>query len=48
MKIAALHQATAISIMDGELAPGLRSYHLIYHASLPHGTIKSPRPIVFG
>lgn len=33
-----------------ELAPGLRSYHLIYsrqQAKHPHGTVKSPRHIVF-
>ena len=33
-----------------ELAPGLRSYHLIYsrqQATHPHGTVKSPRHIVF-
>ncbi|NVZ83247.1 type II toxin-antitoxin system RelE/ParE family toxin [Pseudomonas yamanorum] len=33
-----------------ELAPGLRSYHLIYsrqQANPPHGTVKSPRHIVF-
>ena len=33
-----------------ELAPGLRSYHLIYSrqkAKQPHGTVKSPRHIVF-
>ncbi|KTC29409.1 plasmid stabilization protein ParE [Pseudomonas sp. ABAC61] len=33
-----------------ELTPGLRSYHLIYsrqQAKHPHGTIKSPRHIVF-
>ncbi|MBD8594651.1 MULTISPECIES: type II toxin-antitoxin system RelE/ParE family toxin [unclassified Pseudomonas] len=33
-----------------ELAPGLRSYHLIYsrqQAKQTHGTVKSPRHIVF-
>jgi toxin ParE1/3/4 len=33
-----------------ELAPGLRSYHLIYsrqQAKHTHGTVKSPRHIVF-
>lgn len=33
-----------------ELAPGLRSYHLIYsrqQAKLLHGVVKSPRHIVF-
>ncbi|MEO4017144.1 type II toxin-antitoxin system RelE/ParE family toxin [Pseudomonas rossensis] len=33
-----------------ELAPGLRSYHLIYsrqQAKHPHGTVKNPRHIVF-
>jgi len=33
-----------------EIAPGLRSYHLIYsrqHAKQTHGTVKSPRHIVF-
>ncbi|MGX1186339.1 toxin ParE1/3/4 [Pseudomonas sp. F-14 TE3623] len=33
-----------------ELAPGLRSYHLIYsrqQTKHPHGTVKSPRHIVF-
>ncbi|MBO1537186.1 type II toxin-antitoxin system RelE/ParE family toxin [Pseudomonas sp. OA65] len=33
-----------------ELAPDLRSYHLIYsrqQAKHPHGTVKSPRHIVF-
>ncbi|WP_449123951.1 type II toxin-antitoxin system RelE/ParE family toxin [Pseudomonas viridiflava] len=32
-----------------ELAPGLRSYHLVYsrqQAKHPHGTVKSPRHIV--
>jgi toxin ParE1/3/4 len=34
----------------GELAPGLRSYHLSYsrqQAKQTHGTVKSPRHIVF-
>ncbi|MGA3683504.1 type II toxin-antitoxin system RelE/ParE family toxin [Pseudomonas graminis] len=34
----------------GEVAPGLRSYHLSYsrqQAKHPHGTVKSPRHIVF-
>ena len=33
-----------------ELAPGLRSYHLAYsrqQAKHPHGTVKSPRHVVF-
>ncbi len=33
-----------------DLAPGLRSYHLIYsrqQAKQPHGAVKSPRHIVF-
>ena len=33
-----------------EIAPGLRSYHLIYSrqkANPPHGTVKRPRHIVF-
>ena len=33
-----------------ELAPGLRSYHLIYsrqQTNSPHGMVKSPRDIVF-
>ncbi|MEX5547394.1 type II toxin-antitoxin system RelE/ParE family toxin [Pseudomonas pergaminensis] len=33
-----------------ELAPGLRSYHLVYsrqQAKHPHGTVKSPRHVVF-
>ena len=33
-----------------ELAPGLRSYHLVYsrqQAKHPHGTVKSPRDVVF-
>ena len=33
-----------------ELAPGLRSYHLVYsrqQSKHPHGTVKSPRHVVF-
>ena len=33
-----------------ELAPGLRSYHLVYsrqQAKHPHGTVKGPRHVVF-
>ncbi|AKS04678.1 type II toxin-antitoxin system RelE/ParE family toxin [Pseudomonas trivialis] len=33
-----------------ELAPGLRSYHLVYsrqQAKHPHGTVRSPRHVVF-
>lgn len=33
-----------------ELAPGLRSYHLVYsrqQAKQPHGTVNNPRHIVF-
>ncbi|MEE5093495.1 type II toxin-antitoxin system RelE/ParE family toxin [Pseudomonas alliivorans] len=33
-----------------ELAPSLRSYHLVYsrhQAKHPHGTVKSPRHVVF-
>ncbi|MEE4675257.1 type II toxin-antitoxin system RelE/ParE family toxin [Pseudomonas viridiflava] len=39
-----------ISHERDELAPGLRSYHLVYsrqQAKHPHGTVKSPRHVVF-
>lgn len=53
--LAALHAIAGAPYRIGsherdELAPGLRSYHLVHsrqQAKHPHGTVKNPRHVVF-